>query len=144
MKALVLSTFLAATAVSFAAFGHGNVTPQSVDVEGLPNVEGWGESNPYRDLDPEVKKRVVEKGDHAYHQTCAGCHGLEAKAGGIAPDLRMLTPVVDDAYYIGRVQNGGRGMPQFADVLEPEAAWAIRTWLETNHDEAMEERYGSD
>ncbi|WP_043765061.1 cytochrome c-550 PedF [Algiphilus aromaticivorans] len=140
---LIASTICASLLVAGAAHAHGNVTPQPVDVEGLPDVEGWSDSNPYRQLEGKKRQKVIEKGDYAFHQTCAGCHGLEAKAGGIAPDLRMLTPKADDAYFVGRVQSGGRGMPAFGEVLEPEAVWAIRTWLETKHDEAMEERYGS-
>lgn len=122
---------------------HGNVTPSPVDVEGLPAIDGWTEENPYRDLSSGERDTVIRRGEYAYHQNCANCHGLDAKAGGIAPDLRMLTPSVDDAYYVGRVRNGGRGMPAFGDVLQPEAVWAIRSWLETLHDQAMEERYGT-
>ncbi len=33
-------------------------------------------------------------------------------------------------------------MPQFEGILQPEAAWAIKTWLDTLHEAAMEERYG--
>jgi cytochrome c-550 PedF len=125
-----------------AVSAHGNVTPQAVDTEGLPPVDGWSDHNPYRALAPAQRAKIEKMGDTAYHQTCAGCHGLGAKSGGIAPDLRLLAPETDDGYFVSRIRTGGRGMPQFEGILQPEAAWAIKTWLDTLHEAAMEERYG--
>ena len=76
-------------------------------------------------------------GKSAYNQNCAACHGLEAKSGGIAPDLRELeNGDYGDEWYKERVINGasrnGRVlMPPMANYLSQEALWAIRTWLET-------------
>ncbi len=79
----------------------------------------------------------MEIGSSAYNQNCAACHGLEAKSGGIAPDLRMLD--ADDAgdeWFVERVRHGavrdGRVyMPKMADYLSQEALWAVRTYLDS-------------
>ncbi|WP_260602156.1 aldehyde dehydrogenase family protein, partial [Pseudomonas aeruginosa] len=54
-----------------------------------PLGKEWRDTNPYRE--PYAKHDLaVEIGASAYNQNCARCHGLEAKSGGIAPDLRLL------------------------------------------------------
>ena len=119
------------------AQGHGDVTPQSVNTRGLEDLgEQWRDSNPYREPH-EQHDPAVEVGRSAYNQNCASCHGLEAKSGGIAPDLRELeNGDYGDQWFKERVINGasrnGRVlMPPMANYLSQEALWAIRTWLET-------------
>ncbi|MGF1563129.1 MAG: cytochrome c-550 PedF [Geminicoccaceae bacterium] len=120
---------------SGAAWAHGDVTPQAVDTAGLPELgDEWLSENPYRDT--EHFETAVEIGAKAYNQNCARCHGLDAVSGGIAPDLRYLYPGDDDEYYVERYQigvqrNGVTYMPGFGDVLGQEAAWAIRSYLDT-------------
>ncbi len=114
---------------------HGDVQPQAVDTTGLnPLGDEWREANPYRD-----NKRAIEIGESAYTQNCARCHGLSAVSGGMSPDLRML-PLGDegDEYYMpvtrkGVIRNGMTYMPPYEGVLNQEAMWAIRSWLETVH-----------
>lgn len=136
---LTLSAFFAMGAAS-QAMAHGDVTPQGVNVEGLPTLgEEWPDTNPYRDTD--AFERAVEIGSSAYNQNCARCHGLEAISGGIAPDLRLLTPDYDgDEWYKYRVINGAVRdgkvyMPKMADYLSQEALWAIKSYLDVRHDE---------
>jgi cytochrome c-550 PedF len=109
------------------------VVPQAVKTEGLEALgEEWLEENPYRD-----NSRAIEIGASAYNQNCAACHGLEAKSGGIAPDLRLLEAgALGDEWYKERVINGavrdGRVyMPKMADYLSQEALWAVRSYLES-------------
>ena len=129
--ALVLAAALAAG----AALAHGDVTPQPVDVSTLPPVgEDLPSEDPYRGS--PAFKEAARVGEHAFAQNCARCHGLGAVSGGIAPDLRKLTPVDDDEYFIGRVmsgqvRNGVTYMPPFGEILSQEAIWAIRSWLDT-------------
>lgn len=119
------------------AQAHGDVTPQPVDVSGLPSLGlQWRATNPYRG-----NSRAIAIGASAYNQNCARCHGLEAVSGGIAPDLRHL-PKGDegDEIYVMRVRMGssrdGRVyMPPFEGILSQEALWAIRAWLETVHED---------
>ena len=62
-----------------AAFAHGDVTPQAVDISGLePLGKEWRDSNPYRG-----NERAIEIGKSAFNQNCARCHGLGAVSGGI-------------------------------------------------------------
>lgn len=129
-------------------FAHGNVTPQAMDISTLPVVgTEWKEENPYRNKnDPEI----VRVGSSGFNQNCARCHGLEAISGGVAPDLRKLDSDCSglsadkknacyaeiDNYFIttvrhGRVRNGAVYMPPFEGVLQQEAIWAIKTYLES-------------
>jgi cytochrome c-550 PedF len=120
-------------AFSTTLWAHGDVVPQAVKTEGLEALgEEWLEENPYRE-----NARAIEIGASAYNQNCAACHGLEAKSGGIAPDLRLLeVGALGDEWYKERVINGavrdGRVyMPKMADYLSQEALWAVRSYLES-------------
>lgn len=132
---LLLAALLCAN-VNFAD-AHGDVTPQAVDVSGLPSLgEEWRDTNPYRQ-DPTA----VHIGGSAFNQNCARCHGLGAVSGGIAPDLRYL-PLGEegDAIFLNRIRHGssrdGRVfMPPFEGILPQEAMWSIRAWLESVHEE---------
>ncbi len=117
-------------------FAHGDVVPQAVDTTGLKNLgTEFLKSNPYR-----KDATAIKIGSSAFNQNCARCHGLEAISGGIAPDLRYL-PLGDegDEAFMPRIRHGavrdGRVyMPPFEGTLSQEAMWAIRTWLETVHE----------
>ena len=109
-------------------FAHGDVVPQAVDTTGLKPVgTEWLKSNPYR-----KDKTAIRIGDSAYNQNCARCHGLGAISGGIAPDLRYL-PLGDegDEIFLQRIRHGAVR----EGIFSQEAMWAIRTWLETVHEE---------
>ncbi|MEP3845129.1 MAG: cytochrome c-550 PedF [Paracoccaceae bacterium] len=137
--------FLAASTMVFA---HGDVNPQPVDTTGLPeNGEEWLTENPYRAeaAGQDVWQKAIEIGASGYNQNCARCHGLEVVSGGLAPDLRFLeAEEYGDEWYVerfvgGYTQNGTTKMPAFGELLGQDAAWAIRTYIETRPDaEAME------
>ena len=158
-KQLVRRTGLTLAAVCLmglgtsAAWAHGDVTPQSVDTKALPPLGAdWLAENPYRG-----NAAAVKIGDSAYNQNCARCHGLEAISGGIAPDLRKLdndcAPLKDerkkaacvqeiDEYVAttvrrGRVRNGAVYMPPFEGVLNQEAVWAIKSYLESRRERPL-------
>lgn len=114
---------------------HGDTVPQAVDTTGLdPLGDKWRDVNPYRG-----NPKAIEIGKSAYNQNCARCHGLEAVSGGIAPDLRYLDK--DDLgdewfkerFIGGSVRNGNVYMPPFGEILGQEAGWAIRSYLDTVH-----------
>ncbi|MHC8333026.1 cytochrome c-550 PedF [Pseudomonas sp. LB3P25] len=145
-SALLVAGLLAGFISAGSVWAHGNVVPQAVETPGLTPIkdagvpvdaDGWASVNPYR-TSPEHDK-ALEIGSSAYNQNCAACHGLEAKSGGIAPDLRMLD-VADagDEWFVERVRHGavrdGRVyMPKMADYLSQEALWAVRTYLDSVH-----------
>lgn len=148
--ALLALGLMGATAPAWA---HGDVTPQAVDTSALPKLgDNWRAENPYRGHEGAIKL-----GSSAYNQNCARCHGLEAISGGIAPDLRKMdnecaslanearkkSCVADvDQYYAGvvrkgRVRNGAVYMPPFEGILNQEATWAIKAYLETRRERKL-------
>jgi len=135
------------------AAAHGDVTPQAVDTKDLPQLGAqWQAENPYRKND-----KAIKVGASAYNQNCARCHGLEAISGGIAPDLRkmdndcvslrdekkkaMCVKEVDEFYVNsvrrGKVRNGAVYMPPFEGILNQEATWAIKAYLETRREKPL-------
>ncbi|MGC2166871.1 MAG: cytochrome c-550 PedF, partial [Gallionella sp.] len=97
------------------------------------------------------QQEAVKIGTAQFGENCARCHGIEAKSGGIAPDLRLLDrDCLDlkiekkkqacyketDKYFLlstqkGKVRNGNVYMPPFEGMLSQETIWAIKTYLET-------------
>lgn len=146
---LALGGFFASASIVLA---HGDVAPQAMDTTGLPETgEEWLIENPYRAeaAGQEVWQKAVEIGASGYNQNCARCHGLEVVSGGLAPDLRFLeAEEYGDEWYVerfreGYTQNGITKMPAFGELLGQDAAWAIRTYIETRPDgDAMEEYAG--
>ncbi len=135
---------LAAASIGANVLAHGNVVPQAVDTSALPDIPGGNDTyvtvNPYR-KDPKAYAVAQKIGESAYGQNCARCHGLEAISGGIAPDLRYLDAgEAGDEWYMerfhkGSVRDGKVYMPAMGDVLGQKAGWAIRSWLDTKHEE---------
>lgn len=137
-------------AMPLTALGHGDVAPQPIDTDALPDVgEEWLEENPYRaeTAGPDVWATAVNIGASGYNQNCARCHGLEVVSGGLAPDLRYLEANFDgDEWYVeryvhGYTQNGVTKMPAFGELLGQKAAWAIRTYIETRPDDGALDGY---
>ncbi|SMX34569.1 cytochrome c-550 PedF [Actibacterium lipolyticum] len=133
---------LGLVAVAGMANAHGDVTPQAINTDALPDVgEEWLTENPYRGMEEDVWKTSIDIGDSGYNQNCARCHGLGGVSGGLAPDLRYLeAEEYGDEWYIerfrtGYTQNGITKMPAFGELLGQKAAWAIRTYIETRPDD---------
>jgi cytochrome c-550 PedF len=139
--AAVLAGAIALALILFCAdvSGHGNVTPQAVDTAGLPQLNGPLTVNPFRGS--ASQKLALQIGASAFNQNCARCHGLEAVSGGIAPDLRHLPVGTEGDEYFqmrvrnGSVRNGVTYMPPFGQIFSEEAIWAIRTYLDSRHEE---------
>ena len=128
---------IGAVALPGLVYAHGDVNPQPVDTTRLEKLGvSCRDSNPYRG-----NPRAIEIGSSAFNQNCARCHGLGAVSGGIAPDLRYLEKGdAGDEWFKERVTNGSirngvTYMPKFGEALGQEALWAIRSWLETVHEE---------
>ncbi len=135
------------------AAAHGDVTPQAVNTKELPPLGAeWRTENPYR-----AHAKAIAIGSSAYNQNCARCHGLEAVSGGVAPDLRKLdndcATLKDaskkaacikevDGFYVAKVRrgvtrNGAVYMPPFDGILQQEAVWAIKSYLETRREKPL-------
>ncbi|OHC65634.1 MAG: cytochrome c-550 PedF [Rhodocyclales bacterium GWA2_65_20] len=139
LRMLTLALTLAGGCFAFNsnAYAHGDVTPQPVNTGNLKKLGSeWLESNPYRG-----NAEAIRIGKSAFSQNCARCHGIDAISGGIAPDLRQLPAgeegdtVFQGRIRFGSIRNGVTYMPPFEGVLSQEAAWAIRAWLDTVHQE---------
>mgnify|MGYP005863894797 CR=1 FL=1 len=135
-----LAASLALAGLASMALAHGDVAPQPVNTDALPDVgEEWLTENPYRaeTAGEEVWAKAIEIGDSAYNQNCARCHGLGVVSGGLAPDLRYLEAAeYGDEWFVerfvhGYTQDGTTKMPAFGEVLGQKAGWAIRTYIET-------------
>jgi cytochrome c-550 PedF len=149
----VLLMGLAAATAATLVLAHGDVTPQAVDTSALPPLgKEWLGENPFRAQD-----QAIRIGTSAYNQNCARCHGLEVISGGIAPDLRKLDNECAtqkdgrkkaaclkevDEYFIttvrrGRTRNGAVYMPPFEGVMNQEAIWSIKAYLETRREKPL-------
>lgn len=137
MIRLPLAATALATTLLFCAppdvRAHGDVTPQPVDTTGLEALGAeWRTESPFRGNEAAIKI-----GKSAYNQNCARCHGIDAISGGIAPDLRALDDNAEgDAWFINRVRkgamiNGDVKMPPFEGLMNQEAMWAIRAYIDS-------------
>ncbi len=152
-RALALSAVAAGLWIHPIAWSHGDVTPQAVDTSSLPPLgANWVAENPFRS-----NAEALKIGTSAYNQNCARCHGLEAISGGIAPDLRKLDNDCaglqepkrkaecvkeNDQYYLttvrnGRVRNGAVYMPPYEGILNQEAMWSIKAYLESRRERPL-------
>ena len=141
-------TLLSAVMAGSIALAHGDVVPQPVNTDVLPDVgDDWLTENPYRELGADVWSAAITIGDSGYNQNCARCHGLGVVSGGLAPDLRYLeAEEYGDEWFVerfrtGYTQNGTTKMPAFGELLGQKAAWAIRTYIETRPDDGALDDY---
>ncbi len=132
--------------LSAGAWAHGDVTPHPIDTSALPQLgEEWRDTNPYRG-----NKQVEEVGAEGYLHNCAGCHGLNAISGGIAPDLLLLSvdcagmsgdgqescfqendEYFKDVVLHGKKTSSGRvTMPGYDGVFTQEAVWAVKAYID--------------
>jgi cytochrome c-550 PedF len=135
-----LATFAMTIGVATLAYAHGDVNPQPINTDALPEVgEEWLIENPYRaeKAGDEVFWTAVSIGDSGFNQNCARCHGLGGVSGGLAPDLRFLEAAeygdewFAERFQHGYAQDGTTKMPAFGEILGQKAAWAIRSYIET-------------
>ncbi|MBU6258370.1 MAG: cytochrome c-550 PedF [Burkholderiales bacterium] len=147
MNARSASILILALVLAAGAHAHGDVTPHPIDTTGLkPLGADWLPTNPYRG-----DTKAVAIGAVGYEHNCAGCHGLDALSGGVAPDLLKLDgdclrmsagakresclADVDD-YFKGVVLHGKRNsegrytMPAYASVFTQEAVWSLKTYID--------------
>lgn len=73
----------------------------------------------------------IKVGNHLFHQHCSRCHGAEAVAGGIIPDLRFSSKEVH-AHFEAIVLGGlleRNGMPNFTDRLSKRDIQLIQAYI---------------
>jgi len=78
------------------------------------------------------------RGRAMFNGVCLMCHGVDAVAGGAAPDLRISATLRDRALYDQIVMDGvlvEQGMPAFAGALPPAMVEDMRFYLRTRAQE---------
>jgi quinohemoprotein ethanol dehydrogenase len=79
----------------------------------------------------EISAQDLKRGEHLYFETCAMCHGAEAKSTGVISDLRMMSS--ETLAQFREIVLGGlradKGMAGFADVLDPQDAEKIKAYI---------------
>jgi cytochrome c-550 PedF len=135
------------TLAALEALAHDDVTPHPVDTAGLPPLgKEWVASDPYRG-----NAKAEAAGAIGYLHNCAGCHGLNAEAGGMAPDLLLVAKDCvgmasseakascfndSDDYFKSVVLDGKKNsegrftMPSYDGVFTQEAVWAVKAYLD--------------
>jgi quinohemoprotein ethanol dehydrogenase len=109
--------------LTFALDGDATL-PQRAPAQPPPLIEG-------KELAADLV--ASRRGAALFAEHCIICHGVAAKAGGAAPDLRRA-PIVLDAAGFASVLHGGAlrddGMPQFAELPPPDLK-ALRAYIAT-------------
>lgn len=137
---------LAIGVTSTGVLAHGDVTPHPVDTTGLKALgKDWLPANPYRG-----DAKAIARGAEGYAHNCAGCHGLKAESGGMAPDLladgkdcvdmsgaaqqacwKDTDGPFKDVVLEGKKNSEGRStMPGYNGVFTQEAVWAIKAYID--------------
>jgi quinohemoprotein ethanol dehydrogenase len=84
-------------------------------------------------IDEPLDEALVKKGFSAYHEACAGCHGVGAESGGVIPDLRKSQPEVLALPNLQAVVREGaylsRGMPNLSQWVSAADVTAIHAYL---------------
>ncbi|WP_439817776.1 PQQ-dependent dehydrogenase, methanol/ethanol family [Zavarzinia sp. CC-PAN008] len=79
----------------------------------------------------ETPADQVRKGHALFGQFCSACHGADAVAGGVIPDLRYSSAAIHASWQ--DIVMGGilkdRGMASFADLIKAEDADAIHAYV---------------
>ena len=147
-KFQLLMASLILTSMTTGALAHGDVTPHPVNTSSLtPIGTEWVDTNPYRG-----NEKAISVGLDGYEHNCAGCHGLYAVSGGVAPDLLKLDTEClsmasktaqaaclkdSDDYFKVRTLNGKKNsegrytMPAYDAVFTQEAVWAIKAYIDS-------------
>lgn len=125
--------------------GFGGVMPSGSDFNSgrvLVFKLGGTDTLPAREasLEPEpelpelvtVSEEVFAKGKQAYANSCTVCHGDQAYASGLTPNLRF-SDVTKDAELWQEVIRGGmlaqNGMPNFSELYDAETVEGIRAYV---------------
>ena len=111
------------------------------DASAAAGVESKGAVVAYALIDetitPDVVKAIMEsrdpsiaRGADIYHAWCARCHGANAIAGGVNPDLRASVRKLGDAFD-PMAEHGldGTSMPGFSEWLSREQIAEVRRYL---------------
>lgn len=145
---LLTALFAASLILLSGTAGAERPAAPMTDTSSLPALgDGWRDANPYRD-----DETIAAVGRTLYNETCSKCHGPDMNARGHpAPPLRRLQRYckkVQDAalkvrcladvdhYFVttvlqGKYILGVEHMPAWNGILNQEAVWAIKTYVDS-------------
>jgi mono/diheme cytochrome c family protein len=145
---LLTALFTASLILLSGTAGAERPAAPMTDTSSLPALgDGWRDANPYRD-----DETIAAVGRTLYNETCSKCHGPDMNARGHpAPPLRRLQRYckkVQDAalkvrcladvdhYFVttvlqGKYILGVEHMPAWSGILNQEAVWAIKTYVDS-------------
>ena len=91
---------------------------------------------------PDIgNEATVQKGKMLYGKFCFECHGYEAVAGGVVPDLRYSV-LINDTPAFDMIVRGGtleeKGMVSFAEVLDETDVEALRAYIIRRANESID------
>jgi quinohemoprotein ethanol dehydrogenase len=96
-------------------------------------------ADPLPDPTFQIDTARADRGTIGYGMRCGICHGLDAVAGGNAPDLRMSPVPLDSDAFAAVVQGGSlisAGMPGFSDLSDADRE-DIRQYIRTRRQQSM-------
>jgi mono/diheme cytochrome c family protein len=103
----------------------------TLGVLGVAAADERGGVDKTRPVNPFAgQPEAAKAGRQIFLQTgCYNCHGLEARGGGIAPDL--TTSRLDERQMFQTIHDGRRGtlMPSWGKQLDSDEIWKVVTYL---------------
>jgi len=111
--------------VGGSVIGAGSLSHPGAAAESMDPADQSTASNPFAG-----KPEAAEAGKQIFLQTgCYNCHGVEAKGGGIAPDLTASK--LDPQQMFNTIHDGRQGtlMPSWGKQLDSEEIWKVVTYL---------------
>ncbi len=110
----------------FALGGKAELPVPNLRDRGIPNQDLAG-----------VELASIERGEVAYNENCAVCHGFLVRSGGSIPDLRRMSSETIAAFN-NIVLDGllsAKGMASFADVLNAEQSTDVLSYVKARAEE---------
>jgi len=99
----------------------------SIGVLGAAAADQTGTANPFAG-----NAEAAKSGRQIFLNTgCYNCHGIEAKGGGIAPDLTASKLDAQQMFRTIRDGRPGTLMPSWAKELSSDEIWNVITYLQS-------------
>ncbi len=111
--------------------GFGRIVTFAIGGTASFNPPAYGHSEPpVPAITMKASPKMIHEGQLLFNAECAGCHGLNAVAGGV-PDLRYASKAVHQQFQ--EIVLGGTraalGMPSFKKIFTPEQVRAIEAYI---------------
>ena len=121
-------------------FGYGRILTFTLNATGKLNPPPFGHKDPpVPAITTKASPQQRHEGELLFNANCAGCHGLDARAGSL-PDLRYASKENLEGIE-GIVLGGSRapqGMPSFQKILKPEQVRLIQGYIVSRAQEAAQ------